>query len=222
MKIDSTVLEVVKIIEENLKDITSVILISDRLGFSKNYLNRIFNNTLGISVLDYIKKRKITDAIHNSANNRGNIIDMAFEYGFNSHEVFIRNCKRYFKRSPSELIKMKTWSGFEKLNSEKLWFISNRDKITMKIVKLPQLVLEESETGNVLIESMNFTGIKSKLKWDSKYNFKLIPKGIYKTFFIENSDEDYSLLEYIKFIYPNRGPIIEFKKNNTSRYYIGE
>lgn len=209
----------VKIIEDQLKDITSVSMVCETLDVSNNYLNRVFKKSFGYTALDYIKMRKITEGI-NSGVARGNIIDIAFEYGFNSHEVFLRNCKRYFNKSPGELVRLKKWSGLKKIDEKSIWFITNSDKIIKKVIILPRLVLKESKRGNVLIRNMNFRGIKSDLIWDENYTFKLIPGGTYYSFIIDRSFDNNNFFEYLKTFQPGDNNIIEYRKGSNSIYYL--
>ena len=75
--------------------------------------------------------RKITEGLKQFSN-FNNIIDIAFEYNFNSHEVFIRNCKKYFNSSPGELLKSSKWIGLKRINREIIWFFYNKDLISIK------------------------------------------------------------------------------------------
>lgn len=214
MDVSDIITTVVERVEEQLKSISSIDSLSSYLGYSKTYLNRLFSKVVGISVLDYIKLRKITEAILGFQSHRDNIVDIAFEYGFNSHEVFIRNCKKYFKNSPGVLLHIRDWTGYPALSSEQIWALTNRGEISEKLVKLPDLILKESKTGSVTIIGSGFRGNPSKLEWNPEYTFKLIPKGIYISFRSERDQK--MLIQYIKSKYPYCKTIISV----NSIYYI--
>lgn len=216
------ILNSVLYIEDNLKEITSVTEVVKRLNISVNYLNRIYNKFIGYTALDYIKMRKITQGILSGIEGRNNIIDIAFEYGFNSHEVFIRSCKRYFKRTPSELLKLKDWTGCSKINEKNLWFYINKDKIIQKRVKLPPLILKEVKDGEFCIVSANdiFIGRKSELNWSIKHTYKLIPGGVFLSYKV-----DYKLCirnDFFSYLSnkTNQKTIIEYKKKDYSIFYV--
>lgn len=221
MDISTLISNSVKIIEENLKNIVSIVEVSEKLDVSLNYLNRNFKRVVGYTPLDYLKMRKITQGIKQGIKGRGNIIDIAFEYGFNSHEVFIRSCKRYFNRSPREIFKDKDWEGFRKLDDKTLWFYLNRDKIIKKKVKLPKLVLKESEKGDFTVYYNNkvFYGIKSQLEWDSLSSYKLIPQGVYISFVIMENILFQEVIAFLKSTYYD-SVVIHIKKRNSSIFYV--
>ncbi|QEN04341.1 AraC family transcriptional regulator [Thiospirochaeta perfilievii] len=210
--------ETIKVIEREIKSLTSIEYVSNYLGYSKNYINRIFNSTVGITVLDYIKMRKITEGIREYKKSPGNIVDIAFEYGFNSHEVFIRNCKKYFNKVPGELIVDKNWSGLDVIKSEDLWFSENRADIVKRVVKLPELVLSKSDRGNIYIRELDFRGEQSKLVQDPYYTYKLLPKGVYLSFEVDLEDSNF--IKYLELKYKHSSPIIEVRNKNNIIYYI--
>lgn len=217
------ILKSVLYIEDNLKDITSVSEVVQGLNISVNYLNRIYNRAIGYTTLDYIKMRKITQGILSGSKGRSNIIDIAFEYGFNSHEVFIRSCKRYFKKSPRELLKLRDWRGCNRIDERSLWYMLNKDKIKQKKVKLPSLVLKEAENGDFSIYSSNktFFGQKSELNWNMENTYKLIPGGIFLSYSV---NYDISIRNdfrsFLKNKYLSQKNIIEYKKLSNSIFYV--
>jgi len=63
---------------------------------------RIFIFVSGISIHDYVKKRKLTLAGRNLANSDISVIDVASKYGFGSHSSFTRAFKEHHGITPSE------------------------------------------------------------------------------------------------------------------------
>lgn len=91
-------------IEENLKAETSVEELACMTGFSLFYYYRIFQNTIGISVMQYITRLKLLNAIYEIS--RGNkMIDVALCYGFETHAGFYKAFVREFSLSPSTYLK---------------------------------------------------------------------------------------------------------------------
>lgn len=221
MDISNLISLTVNIIEENLKEIISISEVSNKLGVSLNYLNRNFKKIIGYTPLDYLKMRKITQGIKQGIKGRRNIIDIAFEYGFNSHEVLIRSCNRYFNKSPREILKIIDWQGCKRLDDKTLWFYLNSDKIIKKMVKLPKVVLKKSirDDFTVYLNEESFKGEKSDLTWDAKECYKLIPEGVYKSFVISYNISKIDFLVYLKSYYSN-SIIIEVKKSVGAIYYI--
>ena len=90
------------LIEKNLKEDISVFSVSDSFGFSQYYFSRIFKAVTGYSLKDYILGRKISEACLDITRSDRTIIDVAFDYGFGSHESFSRAFHRITGMNPSE------------------------------------------------------------------------------------------------------------------------
>lgn len=92
-------------IEKNLKQKLSIGEIADYVGYSKFYFSRMFKQEMNISVMEYVKERKLICA--SEAILQGNkILDVAIEYGWESHSGFIKAFKSYYGFSPSLLYAM--------------------------------------------------------------------------------------------------------------------
>lgn len=92
-------------IEKNLKQKTSIEEIAEHVGYSKFYFSRMFKQAMSISVMEYVRERKIMRASESIL--QGNkILDVAIEYGWESHSGFIKAFKSYYGFSPSLLYAM--------------------------------------------------------------------------------------------------------------------
>ncbi|MDC7126926.1 MAG: AraC family transcriptional regulator [Spirochaetales bacterium] len=91
-----------EIIEENLRDEINVYDVSEGFGFSLYYFSRIFKGVTGYNLKEYILSRKISEACTEVLDGEKNIVDIAFDYGFGSHESFSRAFFRITGMNPSE------------------------------------------------------------------------------------------------------------------------
>lgn len=94
-----------KYIERNIeKDITP-----DDAAKTSNYslrqLNRIFSLTTGLTLGEYIRWYKLTQALFELKYSKIPIIDIAFKYGYESQEAFARAFKDVFSLNPGEFRK---------------------------------------------------------------------------------------------------------------------
>ncbi|TGL31655.1 AraC family transcriptional regulator [Leptospira koniambonensis] len=97
-KIDSAL----NFIEKNLKNNISVKDVSENSFSSLWHFQRIFRYMTGYSVYSYIRKRRLSEAAQKLILTRSKVIDIAFEFGYETPETFLREFKKDFGTTPSE------------------------------------------------------------------------------------------------------------------------
>lgn len=104
----------------NLDDISSY------TGVSKYYLHRLFRSLTGESIMDYIQSRKLTSSINELIETNMKIIDIAFEYGFEHEQSYIRAFKKKFGYTPLKVRKDQISIEIkEKINVNDILVINN-------------------------------------------------------------------------------------------------
>ncbi|MDT8717477.1 helix-turn-helix transcriptional regulator [Clostridium sp. 19966] len=93
-------------IEDHIKEDITLEQLAALCYYSDNHYHRIFQSIIGIPVADYIRKRKLAMAAGEIIDTDKSILDIALEYGFNSHETFSRGFKRIFDITPTEYRKL--------------------------------------------------------------------------------------------------------------------
>lgn len=78
------------------------------VGLNDFILQRIFTFVVGISISEYIRKRRLSKSYEDLKLTNDKIIDIAFKYGYDSHISFTRAFKKEFDITPTELRKNKT------------------------------------------------------------------------------------------------------------------
>ncbi|WP_340006830.1 helix-turn-helix domain-containing protein [Paenibacillus sp. FSL K6-0276] len=81
-------------------------VISKIAGCPAPLFQRIFVYITGITINEYLRRRRLTLAGYDIRNSSGKIIDIAMKYGFNSHAAFTRAFKEHHKVSPSSIRKV--------------------------------------------------------------------------------------------------------------------
>lgn len=76
--------------------------LSDRLGYSAFYTTRKFKAISGMAFRDYLHHRKLALALKAVRDSEQNLLDIALDYGFASHEAFTRAFKQTYGVTPSE------------------------------------------------------------------------------------------------------------------------
>lgn len=115
---------VINYIENNIKEEMSIEELAQMASLSKFYFHRIFSSTTKISLMEYIRIRRISNAAQELVNSNKSIIEIAFDYQFNSHEAFSRAFKNIYGISPREYRNNKLIINLH----EKLDVIKLRDK----------------------------------------------------------------------------------------------
>ncbi|MBN9646279.1 AraC family transcriptional regulator [Terrisporobacter glycolicus] len=104
MNYSNVISQCIEFIEENIKSDLTPKLIANKCGYSTFHFCRIFNIHQGITLMEYVKKRRISLAAAKLF--EGNrIIDIAIEYGFNTHNGFSKAFKKEYGFTPTQYIK---------------------------------------------------------------------------------------------------------------------
>ena len=77
-------------------------VLSQRLGYSEYHTTRKFKEISGMQFRDYLRLRKLAFALKEVRDTEKSILDIAFDYGFSSHEAFTRAFKGTYGVTPSE------------------------------------------------------------------------------------------------------------------------
>lgn len=94
----------IEFIEKNIKNELSPEIIANECGYSVFHFSRVFNINQGITLMEYVKKRRLSLAAKDLFNGK-KIIDIALEYGFQTHNGFSKAFKKEFGFSPTQYLK---------------------------------------------------------------------------------------------------------------------
>jgi AraC family transcriptional regulator len=106
-----TIISAIELIEEKIRNSITVSEIADEFGYSCYHFIRLFNGVTGFTPKEYILKRKLCESAKEILCTDKRIIDVAFEYDFQSHESFTRAFRREFGVSPTNIRSRKSLSG---------------------------------------------------------------------------------------------------------------
>ena len=71
-------------------------------GVSRSHLSRIFPIVTGWQLSAYLRGRRLTEAARELANGAPDILDVALDVGYGSHEAFTRAFRDQFGLTPDE------------------------------------------------------------------------------------------------------------------------
>ncbi len=91
-------------IEDNIKCEITALELSEKAGFSLFHYYRLFHTAVGMPVMQYILRRRLLNAIYDiSCGNK--MIDVALQYGFETHAGFYKAFIRELGCTPAQYLK---------------------------------------------------------------------------------------------------------------------
>lgn len=99
---DNQMSNLIEYINTHFGDIHSIEQIANHFFISKYYLCRIFKNTMGLTIIDYLNKIRIKKACEYLTNTNQSVQEIALLCGFNSSTYFSSVFKNSMHLSPKE------------------------------------------------------------------------------------------------------------------------
>lgn len=132
-------------IDEHIEEKLFLDDIAKSIGYSPFYVSRVFSQKMGISIVSYIRMRKLQFAF-SSLQKSKTILEVAYQYGFESHEGFTRSFKRFFGFSPKVIKDQKMAYTIPKyyVMKERNMEIMNNRNIFEEMHMMVFLLLKES------------------------------------------------------------------------------
>ncbi|HEX2945185.1 MAG TPA: helix-turn-helix domain-containing protein [Clostridia bacterium] len=92
-------------IEYNLTDKLDIDELATYVSLSSVHLQRIFKFAFGLPIAGYIRSRRLSASLESLLKTSSNVLDIAYEYGFEFEQSYIRAFKREYGLTPGELRK---------------------------------------------------------------------------------------------------------------------
>ena len=117
-------------IERNLDRPLTLAELADACGVSHFHLAHAFGQATGLSVMQYVRARRLTEAAESlAAGNAPDILDLALDAGYGSHEAFSRAFRAQFGTTPEAVRKA---GNVENLTMTKAMKLSQNGKIALQ------------------------------------------------------------------------------------------
>lgn len=143
-------------IDEHLTDDLSLDMISEYAGVSDFHFRKIFLYLSGMTLNEYIKTRRLSEANRDLLNGE-KVTEVAFKYGYQSMDGFTRAFKKWSGFLPSDVIKTGMSKSFPKLS----FIITVKGGISM------EFRIEEKPAFNLVGVSkrvpMQFEGVNNEI-----------------------------------------------------------
>lgn len=89
-------------IEAHLNEKIDLDIVANAVHYSKHHLHRMFTNTIGLTIHEYVQRRKLTEAAKLLVFSDKTILDIAFIAGYESQQAFTNIFTAMYKQSPSK------------------------------------------------------------------------------------------------------------------------
>ena len=134
----------IDLIEGNLMAAVTVADMAAAAGYSLFHFSRTFNQATHYTPYDYLMRRRLSEAAQTLVRTDRKIIDVAFDYQFNSPETFSRAFKRMFGTLPSQWRRegrVDPRHLMPRLTPAHLWNLRRGNGLKPTLVDLPPLQL---------------------------------------------------------------------------------
>ncbi|GAU78330.1 AraC family transcriptional regulator [Fusibacter sp. 3D3] len=169
----------IEFIDAHISDPLNLDLIADHVGFSKFYLNHMFNIYTGLSIMAYVRKKKLEYALDELKTDK-RIVDIALDIGYASERAFSRAIYNAYGHSPNYFRKKEVLKT-RRLVIYDLNLSANEERI---LANFPPGF--ETVTQNLTAE-----GIKKMKKYLSDVRYELMDKMVvFSGTMIGNEPED--------------------------------
>ena len=136
----------IKFIEEHIKENITIEEVANQSGYSLYHFCRVFSLCMGVSVMEYIRGRKLSLAASELLKGR-KIIDIALDYGFETHSGFVKAFRKAFGYSPTQYMMRMTGYVDSKITFEVGVYIMNPVIVKRPAFKVAGYGIKTNITG---------------------------------------------------------------------------
>jgi len=129
--------EMLQYIDIHIKEEMSVEKLAEHAGFSPYYFCRMFQCGVGSSIMEYVRNRRLAYAA-SELNSGRKILNIAIDYGFETHSGFSKAFRRYFG-CPPEIYR--TYAAFD---VPKVPDLSKSNQFISEFVVEPKIIAKKT------------------------------------------------------------------------------
>lgn len=96
------VIAAIDFIEANLTEDLDLDMVADAVHYSKYHLHRLFVNEVGLTIHDYVQRRRLTEAARLLVFSDKPILEIALFAGYESQQAFTSIFKEMYKKTPGQ------------------------------------------------------------------------------------------------------------------------
>lgn len=99
------IIQILIYIENNLYKKISIDELSITFHYNKDYIMRLFKKEIGITIVDYINKKRIFNSLNSFKSSNYSILNIAINYGFYSQEYYSETFHKIIGTAPMNYYK---------------------------------------------------------------------------------------------------------------------
>lgn len=96
---------IISYIKDHITEDVTLAQISQEVGYTVPYLSKLFKQFTGITIMDYVNKLRLEQAIYLMRTTNKKLIDISFEAGFPNPKSFRKCLKDEFQVTPQDYLK---------------------------------------------------------------------------------------------------------------------
>ena len=139
MNIYKSLNEITKYIDDNLEEKIDYKILSKMLGVNEYTMQRLFTMIAGISLSDYIRKRRLSSAGYDLYEGNIRVIDVAVKYGYDNATSFSRAFEKFHGIKPSLVNKETKLKNYPRIVFNENVFVST--ELDYEIITLGKMNL---------------------------------------------------------------------------------
>lgn len=191
MNYHSIVSKVIEYIEAHLHEDLTLETVADYAGFSKYHFHRFFRSEIGVSMVDYVRERRIANSASMLLYTDVKILDIALYFRFESQESFTRAFKKVYHLPPGQYrkwmskITLQREENTMKNDSIKGWFLSGSHPFHYEMGVDNKIFHQGHRSGyikSITVQSNNeFGTMMQQIKSDKYINKRVKLSGFLKS-----------------------------------------
>ncbi len=142
-----SVIGAIEFMEKNLRENLLIGDVAAKVNYSLFHFSRLFNKTTMFTPYDYLMRRRLSESALLLLGGKHKVINVAFEFGFNSPENFSRAFRKMFRMSPTEIMEagyIDAWKLFPPVTLDYLYHIHSLSS-SRPVIKDPSEIKGEKE-----------------------------------------------------------------------------
>ncbi|HEV7292827.1 MAG TPA: AraC family transcriptional regulator [Devosia sp.] len=115
----SVVAKMLWVLESRFRQPVTLDDVADVTGLSRSYLSRVLPLVTGYSVTAYLRGRRLSEAARQLATGALDILSVALDAGYSSHEAFTRAFHDHFGLTPQMVRQKRSLEGIKLVEPQK-------------------------------------------------------------------------------------------------------